>query len=140
MGSKQLILNEVSDLVGDFLYGHRMGDEDLPLGVIEKAIVEGETTTSEITKMFGFKLENDLKIKLTKNQRRVNIVLHRMIEMNKESEDYTDGFSDILEDGLGSLLQDDFFGSEGSTDPRGDARDLEDGWSMLYVQGVDTLI
>ena len=74
---------------------------------------------------------------VNKQQRRVRAVLNNMLSLVASSDDYTGGFSDILEEGLEKLKEDDFFGSEASTDPRGDGRDGE--WSLHCVQFVDEL-
>ena len=72
---------------------------------------------------------------MTKNQLRLNKVLLRLIEMNKNDESFADDFNDLLDDSLETLAQDDYFGTEWQSDPRGDGRDGE--WSMHCVQGVD---
>jgi len=56
------ILATVSDLVTNFLYYDRKGDEDLPLGEIQEAIKKGEITEEEIVKRFQEKLHEGLKI------------------------------------------------------------------------------
>lgn len=42
----------VSDLVVSLLYDDRKGDEDLPRGAIQDAIVAGEVTVAEIADLF----------------------------------------------------------------------------------------
>jgi hypothetical protein len=68
-------------------------------------------------------------------QRRVKKVLERMMDMYDQDEANADMFSEMLEASLNELSYEDAFGTEGSSDPRGDFR--EDGWSMKFVQGVD---
>ena len=68
-------------------------------------------------------------------QQRVVKVLERISEMVKNDEDCADDFVDILDRLLDKLHQNDFFGTEGQADPRGDFRDGD--WSMNCVQGVD---
>ena len=48
----ELILGRVEDLVANFLYYDRKEDEDLPRGVIEKAIKKQEITIEEIVNKF----------------------------------------------------------------------------------------
>lgn len=49
---------------------------------------------------------------------------------------HLEGLCNILDDGLDDLMSDDFFGTEGQSDPRGDARNGE--WSMWRVEGIDS--
>lgn len=49
---RQLILDTASDLMSNFLYYDRKGDEELPRGAIEAAIVNGEVTIAEIVQLF----------------------------------------------------------------------------------------
>lgn len=58
---KSLILDTVSDLVGDFLYYGRKEDEDLPRGEIEKAIKDGVISVDEICEHFKKKLIDGLE-------------------------------------------------------------------------------
>ena len=58
---KQLILDSVGDLVGDFLYYDRKEDEWLPRGEIELAISEGEISEKEIVDHFASELQKGLK-------------------------------------------------------------------------------
>lgn len=70
-------------------------------------------------------------------QDRVLQVLKRMIEQVKEDEQYAEVYALSLDSELDYLHSDDFFGSEGQSDPRGDFRDGM--YSCQYrVQGVDT--
>ncbi len=45
---KELILNEVSDIIGRLLYYDRKEDEELGLGEIEQSLIEGEVTVNDI--------------------------------------------------------------------------------------------
>ena len=47
------IENTIEDLVSDFLYYDRKEDEDLPVGVIQKAIKDGLITKEQIIKKFA---------------------------------------------------------------------------------------
>lgn len=51
------ILAAAEDLMSDFLYYDRKEDEDLPRGVIEKAIKEEKITIDEILAVFRKELE-----------------------------------------------------------------------------------
>jgi len=73
---------------------------------------------------------------MNKTQKRVVKVLERMIDLAKENEDDADMFSEELEYMLDGIAENDGFGTERTTDPRGDFRDYG-GWSMTRVQGVD---
>ena len=53
---KQLILDNVDDLVSCFLYYDRKEDEDLSLGDIQKALNDGEITIKEIVCKFEERL------------------------------------------------------------------------------------
>jgi hypothetical protein len=72
---------------------------------------------------------------MTNTQKRVIAVLSRMLVQVQHDSDAACVYADILEDQLSSLQADDFFGTEGQTDPRGDMRD--GAWSMSRVQGID---
>jgi len=74
--------------------------------------------------------------KPTKAQLRVIEVLMRLARMCGEEENYAKYLSPALEIMLNDLKADDFFGTEGQCDPRGDFRDA--GWAMNFVQGIDT--
>ena len=54
------ILNNVDDLVSDFLYYDRKEDEDLPRGAIEAAIANKEISVDEIAAFFKAKLISGL--------------------------------------------------------------------------------
>jgi len=72
---------------------------------------------------------------LTLDQKRVLKVLERMAEQVRSDNDMTETYSDELDMMLDELLGQDFFGTEGQNDPRGDHRD--ESWHMGRVQGVD---
>jgi hypothetical protein len=48
----------LSDMVQDFMYYKRKGDEELPLGAIQQAVKEGFITKEEIVERFAFYLNN----------------------------------------------------------------------------------
>jgi hypothetical protein len=73
--------------------------------------------------------------KLNKCQERTIMVLHRLIDIVTDNEDDAEVLSDELGLMIACLAQEDFFGTEGQCDPRGDFR-VND-WSMQKVQGVD---
>lgn len=58
--SKQVILDTVDDLVGQFLHYDRREDEDLPLGVIEQSIKDGVISQEEIVTKFKARLKECL--------------------------------------------------------------------------------
>lgn len=62
MSDKTTILNEVTDLVNNFLYYDRKEDEDLPRGAIEAAIASGEVTRDELVEIFRLELERGLEV------------------------------------------------------------------------------
>ena len=55
---KEIIDNCITDLVSSFLYYDRKEDEDLPRGVIEKMIEDGEISIDYIVNKFKKDLEN----------------------------------------------------------------------------------
>ena len=57
---KELILNNVSDLISDFLYYDRKEDEELPRGAIEEAVKNNQITVEEISAHFTDKLKKGL--------------------------------------------------------------------------------
>lgn len=71
---------------------------------------------------------------MSKYSERVILVLNRLAKI-AEDEDEAESISGPLEMMLSDLHGEDFFGTEGQCDPRGDFRDDE--WNMSYVQGVD---
>ena len=62
-------------------------------------------------------------IKLTKTQSGVIQVLESIIAQVKNSEEDALVYAEELEEMLNYLQSEDFFGTEGQTDPRGDQRD-----------------
>jgi hypothetical protein len=69
-------------------------------------------------------------------QKRVLKVLDRMKQLVKEDANNADAFSEMLEEGLENLNSQDFFGTEGQNDPRGDFRNGD--WDMFHaIEGVD---
>lgn len=72
---------------------------------------------------------------LSMNQQRVLMVLQRMTDEVANDE----GFADYLVESMDAVLDEyhsmDGFGTEGSSDPRGDFRDGK--WAMDFVQSVD---
>lgn len=69
-------------------------------------------------------------------QNRVATVLDRIRDQVLADPDDAVVYSEKLELMLEELRGDDFFGTEGQNDPRGDGRDSDE-WSMDFVQGVD---
>jgi len=72
---------------------------------------------------------------LTLEQQRVMLVLRRISKAVEDSADDAAAYAGALDAVLDELQGEDFFGTEGQCDPRGDFRDDE--WSMYRVQGVD---
>lgn len=68
-------------------------------------------------------------------QRRVAVVLERMLAMARDNEDDAEMLAEALDTMLTDLHGNDGFGTEGQCDPRGDFRN--DRWSMTRVEGVD---
>jgi hypothetical protein len=66
---------------------------------------------------------------------RLNVVFDRIKEMAAEDEDDCNILLNAFDKMLSDLNCDDFFGTEGQSDPRGDFRNGE--WSMFNVEGVD---
>ncbi|MCK9458382.1 MAG: hypothetical protein M0R80_01915 [Proteobacteria bacterium] len=60
MNRRDLILVNVSDLIANFLYYDRKGDEELVLGDIEKAIEAGEVSVDEIIARFTEELKKHI--------------------------------------------------------------------------------
>jgi hypothetical protein len=58
---KQLILNEISDLVSNFLYYDRKNDEMLKIGIIEVSIQKSHITIDEIVNEFEKNLREGLQ-------------------------------------------------------------------------------
>lgn len=57
---RERIIGVVSDNVSDLLYYDRKGDEDLPVGSIEKAILDGVISIEEIVEIFRDNLKRCL--------------------------------------------------------------------------------
>ena len=57
---KQIILDTVKDLVGDFLYYDRKEDESLPMNAIESAIESKDITIDEIILCFRGEIERNI--------------------------------------------------------------------------------
>ena len=55
------IRNNIDDMISDFLFYDRKGDEDLPMGVIEKEVKNGKLTVDEIVSRFKQQLIAGLK-------------------------------------------------------------------------------
>ncbi len=72
---------------------------------------------------------------MSKVQDRVIEVLHRLADMANADEDDALCLAETLEGMLGELHSNDFFGTEGQNDPRGDFRNGN--WHMGHVEGVD---
>lgn len=58
---KSTILDVIGDLVGDFLYYDRKGNETIPLGAIEDAVKRGEITIDEMVDRFRKELQRSIK-------------------------------------------------------------------------------
>lgn len=56
-----MILETVQDLVLDFVYYDRKGDEDLGVGEIEDAVAKGQITVDQIVGSFRRHLETQLR-------------------------------------------------------------------------------
>ena len=74
-------------------------------------------------------------MKLTKQQKRNEKVLERLISFSNDDSNCAKELAVALDDMLGDLCMDDFFGTETQMDPRGDGRDGH--WTMYRVEGVD---
>ncbi|HET8686091.1 MAG TPA: hypothetical protein VFM18_05425 [Methanosarcina sp.] len=66
---------------------------------------------------------------------RLNIVFDRIRNLAQENEEFCDSFISMLEEELDCYLANDWFGTEGQNDPRGDMRDKL--YTMNRVQGFD---
>lgn len=66
---------------------------------------------------------------------RLNIVSNRIIALAQDYEDFRKEYIDQLNIILDEMFENDMFGTEGQTDPRGDQRDGE--YTMYNVQGYD---
>lgn len=72
---------------------------------------------------------------MNRTQQRVSKVLGRLTGLAIEDEAEAEMIAESLDVMLDDLHGNDFFGTEGQADPRGDFRDGE--WSMRFVQGID---
>jgi len=68
-------------------------------------------------------------------QKRIKLVLERMITLVEGEDYYAESFSPHLDDMLQDIHDGDGFGTEGQCDPRGDFRDGN--WCCELVQGID---
>jgi hypothetical protein len=75
------------------------------------------------------------KAQVSKAQVRIYKVLDNLKSYVSDSESAAEIIAEWLEESLNELLHEDFFGTEGQNDPRGDFRDGQ--WSMNRVQGID---
>ncbi len=69
---------------------------------------------------------------LNKTQRSVISVLEKIKTQVQNSEEDAEVYAEELDIMLDALLQEDMFGTEGQTDPRGDQR--EGPWTMFDLQ------
>lgn len=60
---KEIILNEINDLISCFLYYDRKEDEDLPREAIQNAVLNKEITIDEMVEKFKECLTEGLKVK-----------------------------------------------------------------------------
>lgn len=72
---------------------------------------------------------------MNKTQERTVKVLQRMSALVSNDVDDAMVISACLEEMLSNLNNDDFFGTEGQNDPRGDQRNNI--WYMTRVEGID---
>lgn len=72
---------------------------------------------------------------MTRTQIRVALVLSRMMTQVLTNEDDAEMYAQDLQHMLSNLANEDAFGSEGQSDPRGDGRNGT--FSMSYVEGID---
>lgn len=70
----------------------------------------------------------------TKQQKRNKLLLERLIEMNND-EDWTEVVTDVLFIGLEEVANNDGFGTERQSDPRGDGRNGK--FRVNFVEGID---
>ena len=59
---KSMILGTIEDMISDFLYYDRKGDEELRVGDIDKAVRDGVVTVDEMVNKFREGLEKHLDI------------------------------------------------------------------------------
>lgn len=67
--------------------------------------------------------------------KRLETIFGRLIAQAKEDEEAAAIIADEIDSMIENLANDDFFGTEGQSDPRGDMRD--GAWDITNVQGVD---
>lgn len=77
------------------------------------------------------------EIDLDLQQKRVVLVMERLLNMVREDKDDALVIGEYLDAMLNELKESDFFGTEGQLDPRGDFR--EGTWDIEYVQGIDVV-
>lgn len=70
----------------------------------------------------------------TKLQRNCVAVLRRLVQMCEDDEGFAEALASDLTEMLDAIHGQDGFGTEGQSDPRGDARNGR--WSMKKVEGV----
>lgn len=74
---------------------------------------------------------------MSRAKKRIKVVLERLVEFTYD--DVDDSTANVLAEQFECMLEElhgeDFFGTEGQCDPRGDFRDGT--WSMYKVQGID---
>lgn len=74
---------------------------------------------------------------MNKQQKRNQLVLERLIEMSSGDKDDAKCIAEAVEYMLDTLQGNDFFGTEGQCDPRGDQRDDKVAYTMYHVDGID---
>ena len=74
---------------------------------------------------------------MNKQQKRNQLMLERLIEMSNEDEDSADVIAEEFDFILEEMKNNDFFGTEGQSDPRGDQRDNKTVYTMWHVEGID---
>lgn len=74
---------------------------------------------------------------MNKQQSNISTVLRRLATLVEEDETMAEEISGGLEAMLNDIHEQDGFGTEGQSDPRGDFREGE--WSMWSVEGVDAI-
>jgi len=72
---------------------------------------------------------------MNNTQKRVALVLRRMADMAERDEEDASAFAEELESMLDAMHGNNFFGTEGQCDPRGDFRNGD--WSMNRIEGLD---
>lgn len=73
----------------------------------------------------------------TKQQRRNQLMLERLLKMNEDKE-WSEMVTDVLFIGLEEVAQNDGFGTERQSDPRGDGRNHRSGsFRVNFVEGID---